>query len=62
MEAGKPSTAIGTVFNACVLLHVPLFGVEDKAELARMRLRGEERIALLTRRVRPKTVEVDDDF
>lgn len=50
VEAGKPSTAAGTVLNAAVLVGIPLFGSEDKAELARMRRRGEERLALLPSR------------
>lgn len=54
LEAGSPSTAIGTVFNAAVMVGVPLFGVEDSYELARMRRRGEERLALIGHRVRPR--------
>lgn len=65
VEKGAPGTAIGTVLNAAVLTGVPLFGVEDKAELARMRLRGEERLALIGQRVRPprsRFTETDFDF
>lgn len=55
IEAGAPGTAVGTVFNAAVLVGLPLFGVEDRAELARMRRRGEERLALIPSRVyRPR--------
>ncbi len=63
IESGAPGTAIGTVFNAAALVGVPLFGVEDKAELARMRHRGEERLALMPKRVHyPETKDNDDDF
>lgn len=61
IESGAPGTAIGTVLNAAVLVGVPLFGVEDKAELARMRHRGEERLALIGKRVRsPKMKDASD--
>lgn len=53
LERGAPGTAIGTVLNAAALTGVDLFGTEDKAELARMRRRGEERLALVGQRVRP---------
>ncbi|MEI2779426.1 MAG: helix-turn-helix domain-containing protein [Tetrasphaera sp.] len=62
LEAGAPGTAIGTVLNAAVLTGVPLFGTEDRAELARMRRRGEERLALIGSRVRPEKVDEDYDF
>ncbi len=60
IETGAPGTAIGTVLNAAVLTGVPLFGVEDKAELARMRHRGEERLSLIGQRVRPPKLKDDD--
>lgn len=62
IESGAPGTAIGTVLNAAALVGVPLFGTEDKAELARMRLRGEERLALIGQRVRRATAKDDDDL
>ena len=49
MERGAPGVAIGTVFSAATVLGVPLFGADDD-ELARMRRRGEERIALIPSR------------
>lgn len=52
LESGAGGTAIGTVFNAAAVLGVPLFGAEDRAELARMRRRGEDRLALIGQRVR----------
>lgn len=63
VEAGAPGTAIGTVFNAATVVGLPLFGVEDRAELARMRRRGEERLALIPSRVySPGLGEPDADF
>ena len=60
IEAGAVSTSIGTVFNAAVMVGVPLFRVEDRFEMARMRRRGEERLALIGQRVRvPKLDETD---
>lgn len=60
IEAGSVTTTIGTVFNAASVVGVPLFGVEDPDELARMRRRGEERLALIGQRVRhPKISEAD---
>ena len=64
IESGAPGTAIGTVLTAATLVGVPLFGVEDRDELARMRRRGEERLALIGSRVRSGSddSEGDDDF
>lgn len=63
VERGAPGTAIGTVFDAAFLVGVPLFGVEDRAELARLRRRGEERVALIASRVhRAESEDSGDDF
>lgn len=64
VEAGAPGTAIGTVLNAATLCGVPLFGLTDPVELARLRLRGEEYLALLPTRVYqpPTDGEPEDDF
>lgn len=63
VEAGAPGTAIGTVLDVAVTVGVPLFGIEDPAELARMRRRGEERLALIPSRVyRPRNDVPDADF
>lgn len=62
VESGATGTAIGTVLNAAVLVGLPLFGVDDQAELARMRRRGEERLALIPSRVyHPRTGSPDAD-
>lgn len=50
VEAGAPGTAIGTVFHAATMTGVPLFGTDDRAELARMRHSGEQILALIKQR------------
>lgn len=64
LEAGDPAVSIGNVFNAADILGVPLFGAEDRADLARLRREGRDRLALLPTRVsKPRTrAEPDDDF
>jgi transcriptional regulator with XRE-family HTH domain len=64
IEAGDPAVSLGNAFNAADILGVPLFGAEDKAELARLRREGRERLALLPTRVdAPRNkAEPDDDF
>lgn len=64
IEAGDPGVSIGNAFNAADILGVPLFGAEDRAELARLRREGRDRLALLPTRVdKPrKQSDPDDDF
>ena len=64
IEAGDPGVSIGNALNAADILGVPLFGAEDRAELARLRRQGRDRLALLPTRVdKPrKRSEPDDDF
>ena len=64
IEAGDPGVSLGHAFNAADILGVPLFGTEDRAELARLRREGRDRLALLPTRVaRPRRqAEPDDDF
>lgn len=62
-EAGNRGTAVGTMTDLADLVGVPIFGIEDRAELAIRRQRGEELLALLPQRVRqPKSGRTDDDF
>lgn len=61
-EKGAPGTAYATILELLILTGNSPFGVTDPAELARMRRRGEERIALLPSRARQPVIEVDDDF
>ncbi|MFD3510962.1 helix-turn-helix transcriptional regulator [Nocardia sp. NPDC058666] len=61
IETGSSAVSIGNVLNVAAIAGVPLFGVDDPAELTRMRLRGEERIALIPTRVRHPAPEEDDD-
>lgn len=61
IERGAPGVAIGTVFSAASVLGVPLFGADDD-EMARLRRRGEERLALIpTREYKPRSMESDVD-
>lgn len=64
IEAGDPGVSLGNALNAADILGVPLFGAEDRAELARLRREGRDRLALLPTRVdKPrKRPEPDDDF
>jgi transcriptional regulator with XRE-family HTH domain len=49
IEKGSPGVAIGTVLSTASVVGVPLFGA-DGDELARLRRRGEERVALIPSR------------
>lgn len=51
IERGDPAVAAGNLFNAAVAVGVPLFQIEDATELARLRHRGEEKVALIPKRV-----------
>lgn len=63
VESGSPGSSIGIAFNLAVLVGLPLFGAESKAELALMRRRGEEVLALLPSRVYSNKDEAPDaDF
>jgi transcriptional regulator with XRE-family HTH domain len=64
IESGDPGVSIGNAFNAADILGVPLFGAEDRVELARLRREGRDRIALLPARIDTARTnpEPDDDF
>lgn len=64
IERGDPAVAVGNVLNAAAAVGVRLFQTEDPEELARMRHRGEERLALIPKRVvEPEGVsDADRDF
>jgi transcriptional regulator with XRE-family HTH domain len=62
MEAGATGTAVGTVFHVAFLVGMPVFGIDDPAELARLRREGEDTLALLPARVRTSRDDVDDNF
>lgn len=61
VERGEPNVAIGIYFEVAMVLAVPLFGVDSKG-LAELAARGERDLALLPRRIRHRTVVVDDNF
>lgn len=55
IEKGSPGVAIGTVLSAASVVGVPLFGASGE-ELARLRRRGQERVALIpTREYQPRS-------
>lgn len=59
LEVGDPGVAVGTVFEAAVLVGVPLFH-ESPDRLRVEATRARDWLALLPERVRSKAV--DDDF
>ena len=62
-EAGNRGTAVGTMLDLADLVGVPLFGIDDRSEIAIRRRRGEELLALLPSRVvRRPGGAIDDDF
>lgn len=61
IERGRPTVAIGTVFEAAVLCGVQLFGAEP-GELGRVAELERAHLALLPTRVRAPHVEINDDF
>jgi transcriptional regulator with XRE-family HTH domain len=62
IEKGSPTVAVGTVFEAALLVGVPLFEV-PRDQLPWVARDAERRLALLPARVRMTAVEeLDDDF
>lgn len=62
IEAGNAGTAVGTVFQVAHLVGVPIFGIEDRGELARLRRQGEETLSLIPARVRTRKSALDGNF
>ncbi|ETD81661.1 helix-turn-helix transcriptional regulator [Rhodobacter capsulatus] len=60
LESGKPSVAIGTVFEAAVLVGLDLFGGEAAVEARHAETRL--RLDLLPRRIHSRKPELKDDF
>ncbi|MFN0047406.1 MAG: helix-turn-helix transcriptional regulator [Sphingorhabdus sp.] len=61
IEKGDPKVEIGLVFEAAVLVGVPLF-VDEPSRLASEIARIHDRLALLPQSVRRSRIEVSDDF
>ena len=61
IENGYPTSQIGTVFDAAVLCGVPLFS-PDPTTVGRLAQAERTKLALMPRRVRSRSVELDDDF
>ncbi|MFP4313653.1 MAG: helix-turn-helix transcriptional regulator [Alphaproteobacteria bacterium] len=61
IENADPSCSIGVVFEVASLLGVQLFS-SDLDELKLKNKFIEDKLALLPAKVKPKKIEVDDDF
>lgn len=61
IEKGEARTEIGLVFEAAVLLGVPLF-VDDPLRLTAEKARIDDKLALLPQSIRRPRAEVEDDF
>ena len=61
IEAGSPSSSLGSVLEAAVLCGVRLFGV-DSADLTLIAENERSRAALLPNRVHAKPVVIPNDF
>ncbi len=61
IERGDPEVGIGLYVEVANVLAVPLFGRTGR-DLAELVARGERDLAMFPARIRPATVEVDDDF
>lgn len=58
VERGDPTVALGTAFEVAWLLGVPLFGSTEPGSLAGALRQGQDRLALLSTRVRPAPSKV----
>ena len=61
IEQGSPTVALGTVFEAAVIVGIPLIA-EDKKELNELASSIAAIARVLPKRGRARTREVDDDF
>lgn len=62
IEKGDPRCGIGYVFEAAVIVGVPLFE-EDPSRLSEMKKRYSEKINLLPKSIRkPNSTVIKDDF
>ncbi len=61
MEQGDPRCGIGLVFEAAVVVGVPLFE-DDRSRLTTRMVEQEEKLQLLPKSIRNKTAVIKDDF
>lgn len=61
IEAGAVTVEVGLVFEAAVIVGVPLL-TENLADLPRQLSRFDDKLALLPQSIRKKEVKVMDDF
>jgi len=62
IEKGDPRVAIGLVFEAAVLVGVPLFDQEPGSLSAHIDRADDDKLALLPAAVRKRGTPVDDEF
>lgn len=64
IEKGSPKASIGTVLEAAVLVGIPLFEVEsnDVRGMHRVAQHEQLRLQLLPKRIRRRTLTVDNNF
>ena len=60
-ESGSRGTSVGAMIDLADLVGVPIFGIEDRAELAIRRSRGEELLSLMPSRVYRSKKDLGDD-
>jgi len=61
IERGDPRSAIGSVFEAAMIVGVPLFET-DPSRLSSDLARIEDKLALLPKKVHESKIVVDDEF
>lgn len=61
IEQGDPGSSIGVVFEVAAICRVPLFDFE-KRQLSSQLVMQQEKMRLLPKSVRVKTIAVKDDF
>jgi transcriptional regulator with XRE-family HTH domain len=61
LEQGDPKVELGVAFEACAILSIPLFEEDARGMAMRLEEAGK-RLALLPSRVRPKQLNISDDF
>ncbi|MCW7498437.1 helix-turn-helix transcriptional regulator [Leptospira levettii] len=61
IEAGDMTVAIGLVFEAAVILGIPIF-LEENPSFSKSIRNTTDKLTLLPKRIRNKTKKVKDDF
>lgn len=61
IERGDSGCALGTVFEVAAILNIPLFQ-SDREGLVQRNEHIDDKLALLPKRIRKSSEEIDDDF